>query len=131
MCCSSHSGYSFIGQCTAYALFKILPGYKKSGAHEFDLLGSRPSQIINQYFIQTRDPQPGDLAVYSNSQGERKHMGIYIALELIESKWGNGPVFRHPPFYVDPSYGNTITFYRLVPDAQFIPNKDIDSCRTS
>lgn len=117
----------FRGQCTLYAISKTLPGYEKRLAHETDLLGSGDSKILNQYYTQTSDPQPGDLAVYSTVLEKRVHMGIYLAPDLIESKWGKGRVYRHPFFYVDPEYGDNISFYRLKPGAKFVPS-EIDSC---
>jgi hypothetical protein len=115
------------GQCTLYAISKTLPGYKKSLAHEMDLLGYGNSKILKLYYTQVNDPRPGDLSVYSTVLQKRVHMGIYLAPDLIESKWGQGRVYRHPCFYVDPGYGDNITFYRLKPGAQFTPS-EIDSC---
>ncbi len=45
-----------------------------------------------------------------------QHYGIYVAPDLIESKWGLGAVYRHPPFYVDSDYGDTLIYYRLKAD---------------
>jgi len=109
----------FQGQCSMYALFEILPGYQANDAEGIDLYNN--SKLLNQYFSPTRDPQPGDLAVYLKDR-TRKHFGIYMAPDLIESKWGKGGVYRHPPFYVESSYGDTITFYRLKPGATFSRN---------
>lgn len=115
------------GQCSSYAVSKTLPEYKKSPLHELDLLGSGDSEMLKQYYAQVSDPQPGDLAVYSIGPKKRVHMGIYLAPDLIESKWGRGRVYRHPFFYFDPNFGDTITFYRIKPGAKFVPS-EIDSC---
>lgn len=115
------------GQCSSYAVSKTLPEYKKALSHELDLLGSGNSTMLQDYYTQVSDPQPGDLAVYSMDPKNRVHMGIYLAPDLIESKWGKGRVYRHPFFYVDLKYGDTITFYRLKPGAKFAPS-EIDTC---
>ncbi len=116
-----------IGQCSSYAMSKTLPAYKLALSHERDLLGSGNSTMLQQYYTQVSDPQPGDLAVYSISPKDRVHFGIYLAPDLIESKWGRGRVYRHPFFYVHPNFGDTITFYRLKPGAKFVPSHH-DSC---
>ncbi len=110
----------FCGVCYEYALEKIFgENYPKlpSDLQEADLINSNNSEILNKYFTPAEHPQVGDLAVYSNSiNGGRVHFGVYVAEDLIESKWGKHGVYRHPPFYVDFRYGDTITYYRLKAD---------------
>ncbi len=105
----------FFGACYGYALAKIFKsGTKSIPSREEELIGtSAKSELIETYFTITSDPEPGDLAVYSDRDGRRQHFGVYIAEDLIESKWGAGKVYRHPPFYVCSDYGNQITYYRL------------------
>jgi len=110
----------FVGRCHKYALTELLPGYIYQKEYDKDLFGTKNSVILDTYFTRISDPKPGDLTVYSD-QNYRKHFGVYIAPDLVESKWGPGSVYRHPPFFVDSEYGNTITFYRLKPGAIFKP----------
>ena len=119
----------FLGQCSMYALAEILPKYEPKLAHESQICGrQKDSEFLGRYFtLVDREPMPGDLAVYSLN-GARKHFGIYRAQGLIESKWGQGRVYRHPPFHVGREYGDTITFYRLNPGVEFEPNVQLDSC---
>lgn len=115
----------FLGRCHKYALTQILPQYEYKDMHQKDLFGTGNSKILSKYFTPTADPKTGDLAVYSDGD-YRKHFGIYIAPDLIESKWGPGGVYRHPPFCVESSYGDIITYYRLNDDAQYNPDPEID-----
>jgi hypothetical protein len=116
--------------CFGYALTKILPGYQVAEFHNEDLLGhSGKSMLLDEYFTPVADPQPEDLVVYSLQRLEgyehdfgRRHFGIYLGSNFVESKWGRGGgVFRHPLFYLPPVWADTATFYRLKPGAQFKP----------
>ncbi len=111
----------FSGTCHTYALDKIFGAELDKLPQDItdaDLFGNEESKLLEKYFTPTVQPQAGDLAVYSNaSDSKRVHFGVYIADDLIESKWGLREVYRHPPFYVDKNYGDTITYYRLNPQA--------------
>lgn len=110
---------AFSGTCHTYALDKIFgPEMDKlpMDITDADLFGKEDSKLLQKYFTPTVHPQAGDLAVYSNSSDSKHvHFGVYIADDLIESKWGMREVYRHPPFYTDKNYGDTLTYYRLNP----------------
>lgn len=101
-----------MGVCFTYALYRLLKEYKMELWHEFDLISSKGSYFLETYFQKTETPNPQDLIVYYDNQGCRKHFGIYIEEDLVESKWGCGAVYRHPIFYVNRNYGDRVEFYR-------------------
>jgi len=55
--------------------------------------------------------EPNDLVVYYNGQ-QKMHVGRYIAPNLVESKWGIGPLFRHGLWDVPESYGETLKYFK-------------------
>lgn len=55
--------------------------------------------------------EPNDLIVYYNGQ-EKMHAGRYIAPNLVESKWGVGPLFRHGLWNVPKSYGDSLRYFK-------------------
>lgn len=109
----------FPTRCHGYALSTILPGFpiRPSRSIQEDLFGPS-SKIISTCFTVTDSPQRGDLVIYWNDEGP-KHFGIYLEHDLIESKWGDNPVFRHPFFYAPAKYGNKIIFYRKNENAKY------------
>ena len=54
---------------------------------------------------------PNDLVVYYNGQ-QKMHVGRWIAPNLVESKWGTGPLFRHGLWGVPKSYGETLKYFK-------------------
>lgn len=116
---------SFFGVCFHYALGKVLKTYSMpniEGTHEWDLLTINEPKFLKAYFLKTSSPKPGDLAVYSKDD-KRTHYGVYIGDNLIESKWGLDGVYQHPPFFVDTSTGDTLTYYRM--KSEFTPEQII------
>ena len=55
--------------------------------------------------------EPNDLVVYYMGQ-QKMHVGRYIAPNLVESKWGIGPLFRHGLWDVPKSYGETLKYFK-------------------
>ena len=55
--------------------------------------------------------EPNDLVVYYKGQ-QKMHVGRYIAPNLVESKWGIGPLFRHGLWDVPKSYGETLKYFK-------------------
>ncbi len=108
------------GVCFQYALGKILETYgipKEAGKFHDPAARYR---MIEIFFTQTSTPSAGDLVVYirnpanlSSDPSELMHFGIYCGEDLIESKWGTWPVYKHKLFYVPFCYGNHVRYYRL------------------
>jgi hypothetical protein len=66
-------------------------------------------------------PEIGAAVAYfkANSQGcaERTHFGVVVDVEkqvVVDSKWGNGHVYRHLLPLVPNSYGNALYFLKVV-----------------
>ena len=55
--------------------------------------------------------EPKDLVVYYNGQ-EKMHVALYLAPNLVESKWGPGPLFRHGLWDVPESYGDKLRYFK-------------------
>lgn len=55
-------------------------------------------------------PEEGDVVAYTHDISKPKHFGIYRGENMVESKWGQGPVFLHGLKDVLPQYGNLILF---------------------
>lgn len=55
--------------------------------------------------------QPLDLVVYY-FDGEKRHVGQYIEPDVVESKWGIGPLLRHGTWDVPHSYGEKLRFFK-------------------
>ena len=55
--------------------------------------------------------EPNDLVVYYKGQ-QKVHVGRYIAPNLVESKWGLGPLFRHGLWDVPKSYGEALKYFK-------------------
>lgn len=55
--------------------------------------------------------EPNDLVVYYNGQ-EKMHAGLYMAPNLVLSKWGVGPLFRHALWDVPKSYGDALRYFK-------------------
>lgn len=101
----------FIGVCYDYAFGAIFKTYTRP-----DFMPVLPgNDWIEKYFTVTTEPKKGDLVCYYKDYflNHPVHYGIYDSPNLVESKWGQGPVFKHPPFYVGSLYGNFIRYYRL------------------
>jgi len=106
--------------CHAYALglwqleqFRVLikkPFMKKKTRK--NIIGARfMNMLIAKNILMLRDRVEGCIVVYSTSDGEIKHSGILREIDLVESKWGDLPVFRHYVHHVPESYGNIIHYY--------------------
>lgn len=61
--------------------------------------------------------EPNDLVVYYKGQ-QKVHVGRYIALNLVESKWGLGPLFRHGLWDVPKSYGDALKYFKAPEQAE-------------
>jgi len=101
----------FSGVCFDYAFGKFLNTYKVP----FGVPPLDDPRILEKYFDTTNEPMPGDLVVYFNDQHKPKHYGIYLARNLIESKWGITNVYRGPYFQNPNVYGNHMEFLVLKP----------------
>ncbi|MCR4412440.1 MAG: hypothetical protein NUV77_08465 [Thermoguttaceae bacterium] len=71
--------------------------------------------LADNHYEKVTDPQPGDLIIYRNLDGQIEHTGLVrsvIAGEivLIESKWGPLGRFLHAP--EDQPYGTDYAYYR-------------------
>jgi len=55
--------------------------------------------------------EPNDLVIYYKSQ-QTMHVRRYIAPNLVESKWGLGPLFRHGLWDVPKSYGDALKYFK-------------------
>ncbi len=108
---SEKEDYSTI--CSSYALNKILTNYKET---TFSSLSGLPdNNLIETSFKITTEPKKGDLVCYYHRESLTKavHFGIYCSDGLVESKWGIGSVYEHPPFHVMNMYGDYIRYYTL------------------
>lgn len=59
----------------------------------------------------TDNPVNGDYVFYSNGK-IFTHAGIFLGDNIVESKWSDGPIFRHPILAVHPGYGEQVSFYK-------------------
>ncbi len=71
--------------------------------------------LADNHYEKVAEPQPGDLIIYRNVEGQIEHTGLVrsvIAGEivLIESKWGPLGRFLHAP--EDQPYGTDYAYYR-------------------
>jgi hypothetical protein len=55
--------------------------------------------------------QPLDLIVYY-CDGEKRHVGQYMAPNVVESKWGVGPLLRHGTWDLPLSYGDQLRYFK-------------------
>jgi hypothetical protein len=55
--------------------------------------------------------EPKDFVVYYNGQ-VKTHVGLNVAPNRVESKWGIGPLFRHGLWDVPKSYGDTLRYFK-------------------
>lgn len=99
-----------MGVCMDYAMKNVL---KDSTAILPDVGSGRLNKILDEEFIIQREPEVGDLVVYYGNSSEPVHYGIYYTEEIVESKWGQADVYRHPTFYVGNKYGDTVKFYKV------------------
>jgi hypothetical protein len=82
---------------------------------EYLLREEEVEQILSDNgYVPCKTPRAGDLIVYRNPDGTISHTGVVQMsflgrVPLIESKWGMGARFMHPP-EVQP-YGNHYTYY--------------------
>ncbi len=61
--------------------------------------------------------EPNDLVVYYTGQ-QKVHVGRYVAPNLVESKWGLGPLFRHGLWDVPKSYGDALKYFKAPEQAE-------------
>ena len=61
--------------------------------------------------------ETNDLVVYYKGQ-QKVHAGRYIAPNLVESKWGLGPLFRHGLWDVPKSYGEALKYFKAPEQAK-------------
>jgi hypothetical protein len=75
-----------------------------------------PTILADNGYGAVREPQAGDLAIYTGPEGDVTHTGIVRSIDpdsgliLIESKWGALGVYLHAP-EAQP-FGRDYTFYR-------------------
>ena len=100
----------FIGFCYDYAFGAIFKTY--SPPSFMPILPD--NDWIEGYFTVTIEPKEGDLVCYYDTLFTHPvHYGVYVFPNLVESKWGQGFVYKHPPFCVGGLYGNYIKYYHL------------------
>ncbi len=61
-------------------------------------------------------PQEGDIVLYLKTNGHEKdveHVGVYHRDGTVVSKWGWGPVLKHPIGFVPTFYGDSVIFRRI------------------
>lgn len=103
--------YNF--SCLHYALQKIL-GFEFE--EEINFPGRLFSIFVEDYFEQTKNPQPNDLVIYTYDKNElmMTHFAVVINNEIVESKWGYSPEIRqHKLLDLPTTFGNTAWFYTL------------------
>ena len=64
-------------------------------------------------------PVAGSLVVYLES-GRVRHIGRLRAVDLVESKWGVGHLYRHGLFEVPASYGTEVRHFAPISRDQTI-----------
>lgn len=117
---------NFAERCFEYALSKSMGKFdlfeKVKPSYILSYYGHHVWQrIIQRFFIQTIEPQKGNLVVYytkdpandKSKSEDMTHFGIYHEENCIESKWGDNKVFLHPLFIAPLHYGNFVRYYRL------------------
>jgi hypothetical protein len=100
---------NIMGKCHNYSFYRIF-------ADDICLNMSfeKICKIKDILFEKTDNPKRDDLVVYSDSNGNETHFGIYFDSNKIESKWGNCPkILLHDYHHVPTIYGNNISFYTL------------------
>lgn len=99
--------------CAVYAFSKIIPSYLSSPFAS--LTRATSNNLIEQHFMVVTEPKIGDLVCYYKKESSLtlpQHYGVYCSKDLIESKWGCYPVYRHKPFDVLDIYGDYLRYYR-------------------
>ncbi len=77
------------------------------------IFGTRGTRMaIMHMFPAIRDPKPGDAAFYCNTPYDVPHVGRLEEDGLVISKWGNGPIIRHPLDVVPVTFGELVCFRR-------------------
>lgn len=100
----------FFGVCIHFALGVVLKTYVMPSGFSGTI---QIQAYLDEEFIPILKPQSGDLAVYYlSSKGQNVHFGVYREDHRIESKWGCGAIYKHPPFLVPSEYGDFIRYYR-------------------
>lgn len=62
------------------------------------------------------EARPGDVVTYFDDLGVPQHAGkIASDDQLINSKWGGGPLLEHRLWEVPESYGKAVRFFRAIP----------------
>lgn len=102
----------FNGVCYDYAFGKFLNTYTIPS--DLSMTALRHPRTLLKYFDVTLWPEAGDLCVYYR-RNKPIHFGIYLAENLIESKWGQENVHRHPYFDVPSCYDSRLKFFKLKP----------------
>ncbi len=72
--------------------------------------------LLNKLEV-TNKPECGDYIFYKNND-HYTHAGIFLGNEIVESKWSDGPVVRHPMFAVHPDYGTGVSFYKKISSSE-------------
>ncbi|MEK7608466.1 MAG: hypothetical protein AAB495_02715 [Patescibacteria group bacterium] len=95
--------------CYVYAF-----GLNNDASFERALLGTenRVQELVDGKILkEISSPVVGDYIIYKNNK-VIKHAGIFQGGNIVISKWGLGPVFKHPIFAVHPGYGAEISYYK-------------------
>ncbi len=97
--------------------------------YAFGLAGAKDTLL--EMFPDISSPEQGDIVCYCKTGEERvAHVGRYQADGSVKSKWGMGPMFRHPVEYVPTYYGNTVFFRRATrEELQSLPEMAIQKRR--
>jgi hypothetical protein len=103
---------NFMGVCSDYAFGQVVGTYRAPPGVDSDRHTDMHKKIVEKYFTVTTCPTKGDLVVYYQLNSP-VHWGVYHGENLVQSKWGKGSVYLHPPFYVDKRYGDRIRYYKI------------------
>lgn len=116
------SSIKFFGVCYGYAIGKVFGTYQEpSVVPYFECNPVETQTFFDKYFEVTAEPQKGDFVIYYQedpvkspySQYSWKHFGVYMGKNLVDSKWGAGPVAYHPVFFADNLDGDYVKFLRM------------------
>jgi hypothetical protein len=117
--------YGIQFRCFQYVIREIIPGFME----HIDFPEENSASItIENFFEQTKQPQPNDLVIYTPSKENLtvQHFAIFINAITFESKWGRRDnIMRHGPFDVPAIYGKAAWCYTLKEKYKKIPEGKI------
>jgi cell wall-associated NlpC family hydrolase len=90
----------------------------RSGSREIFANSKFVTYLLEQgALVKKTNAEPGDTAIYFQDSTPT-HAGIVANNKQLISKWGTGHLYMHAVFEVPAKYGDTIRYYRSLPEKE-------------